>query len=208
MSTKRSVMTLFNNETDARCHRVRIVLAEKGVAAEFVNVTANSKPEELFELNPYGYLPTLIDRDLVLYYSGIISEYLEERFPHPPLMPVYPVARSRNRLMMARIDEDWYALMDTVLKNEDKAKVKKARTDLLDSLVAVAPVFSESPFFLNEEFSLVDCSLAALLWRLPVLGIQLPPQAKSIEDYCKRVFNRESFKQSLSDAEREMREED
>ncbi len=207
MSSKRSVMTLFNNETDPRCHRVRIVLAEKGVVAEFVNVLPNNKPEELFELNPYGYLPTLVDRDLVLYYSEIIAEYLEERFPHPPLMPVYPVARGRNRLMMARIDEDWYTLMDIILKNEDKAKVKKSRADLLDSLVSVAPVFAESPFFLNDEFSLVDCSLAALLWRLPILGIQLPPQAKSIEDYCKRVFARESFQASLTDAEREIREE-
>ena len=199
-------MTLFNSETDARCHRVRIVLAEKGVAAEFVNVTANHKPQELFELNPYGYLPTLVDRDLVLYYSDIISEYLEERFPHPPLMPVYPVSRGRNRLMMARIDEDWYTLMDIILKNEDKALVKKAKADLLDSLISVAPVFSETPFFLSEDFSLVDCSLAALLWRLPVLGIELPSQAKAIEDYCQRVFARDSFQASLSDAEKEMRE--
>lgn len=206
MSSKRSVMTLFNNEIDARCHRVRIVLAEKGVVAEFVNVTPNNKPEELFELNPYGYLPTLVDRDLVLYYSEIISEYLEERFPHPPLMPVYPVARGRNRLMMARIDEDWYTLMDIILKNEDKAKVKKAKSDLLDSLVSVAPVFAESPFFLNDEFSLVDCSLAALLWRLPIMGIELPAQAKPIEDYCKRIFARDAFQASLTDAEREMRE--
>lgn len=208
MTNKRSVMTLFNHENDPYCHRVRIVLAEKGVVAEFVDVNPESKPEELYELNPYGYLPTLVDRDLVLYYSNIISEYLEERFPHPPLMPVYPVQRSRNRLMMARIDQDWYSHMDTILAGEDKAAIKKARTELLDSMVSVAPVFMESPYFLSDEFSLVDCSLAALLWRLPVMGIELPPQAKPILEYCDRIFSRESFVNSLSDAEREIREGD
>lgn len=208
MTTKRSVMTLFNNGLCPYSHRVRIVLAEKGVVAELVEVNLKDKPEELFDLNPYGTVPTLVDRDLVLYESNIICEYLEERFPHPPLMPVYPVARSRNRLMMNRIDRDWYSLMNTVMTEKSKAKVETARHDLLDSLVAVAPVFEESPYFLSDEFSLVDCSLAALLWRLPLLGIELPASAKPILNYANKLFNRESFIESLSDAEREIREED
>lgn len=208
MTNKRSVMTLFNNDMCPYSHRVRIVLAEKGVAAELVEIDLNDKPEELFDLNPYGTVPTLVDRDLVLYESNIVSEYLEERFPHPPLMPVYPVARSRNRLMMNRIDRDWYTLMTTILTEKSKAKVETARRDLADSLIAVSPVFAESPYFLSDEFSLVDCSLAALLWRLPILGIELPANTKPIQAYADKIFNRESFVTSLSDAEREIREED
>ena len=180
------------------CHQVRIVLEEKGVVADFVDISDQEHHEELLELNPYGTVPTLVDRDLVLYQTQIVLEYLEERFPHPPLMPVYPVARGRTRLMMARIDSDWYALVHKILSPNSSEKEKNAaRKDLLDSLLAVLPVFTESPFFLSEEFSLVDCSLAALLWRLPVLGIEIPAQGKAISKYAKRLFDRESFKATL-----------
>lgn len=208
MTNKRSVMTLFNNSLCPYSHRVRIVLAEKGVMAELVEISVKDKPEELFDLNPYGTVPTLVDRDLVLYESNIISEYLEERFPHPPLMPVYPVARSRNRLMMNRIDRDWYRLMDIILYEKSKAKVEAAKRDLTDSLVAVAPVFAESPYFLSDEFSLVDCSLAALLWRLPMLGIELTGDTQAIDAYAQKIFSREAFVNSLSDPERDIRDED
>lgn len=180
------------------CHQVRIVLEEKGVIADFVDVSDPEHQEELLELNPYGSVPTLVDRDLVLYQTQIVLEYLEERFPHPPLMPVYPVARGRTRLMMARIDSDWYGLLHKILSATASEKEKNvARKDLLDSLLAVLPVFTESPFFLSEEFSLVDCSLAALLWRLPALGIEIPAQGKAIAKYAKRLFDRESFKATL-----------
>jgi RNA polymerase-associated protein len=202
--TKRSVMTLFTNKLCPYSHTVRIVLAEKGVAADLVEVDMANKPEELLELNPYGTVPTLVDRDLVLYDTGIILEYLEERFPHPPLMPVYPVARARNRLMMLRIERDWYSLVNKVMAGGKESE--KARKDLGDSLLAVAPVFADSPYFLSEEFSLVDCSLAALLWRLPHLGVQLPVQAKAIAKYAAKLFKRDSFAASLSDAEKAMRE--
>lgn len=202
--TKRSVMTLFTNKLCPYSHTVRIVLAEKGVTADLVEVDMTNKPEELLELNPYGTVPTLVDRDLVLYDTGIILEYLEERFPHPPLMPVYPVARARNRLMMLRIERDWYSLVNKVMAGGKEAE--KARKDLGDSLLAVAPVFADSPYFLSEEFSLVDCSLAALLWRLPYLGVQLPVQAKAIAKYAAKLFKRDSFAASLSDAEKAMRE--
>ena len=207
VANKRSVMTLFSNKLCPYAHRVRIVLAEKGVVAEIVEVDLDNKQDELMGLNPYGTVPTLVDRDLVLYQSSIILEYLEERFPHPPLMPVYPVARARNRLMLNRVDRDWYSLMDNILAGDDKA-AEVARKELYDSLLSVAPVFSDSPYFLSEEHTLVDCSLSALLWRLPLMGIELPePQGKPILRYMNNVFSREPFQTSLSDAEREIREE-
>jgi len=202
MPNKRSAMTLFTHKTSHRCHWVRFVLAEKAVTADFVEVDPNNRPEELLELNPYGMVPTLVDRDLVLYEPNIIIEYLEERFPHPPLMPVYPVARARSRLMISRIDRDWLSLVDKIVKGTE---VKQARKDLYDSLLSVASVFGDSPFFLSEEITLVDCSLATLLWRLPWLGIELPEQGKPIVKYAQRLFARPAFQASLSDAEKDMR---
>jgi RNA polymerase-associated protein len=208
ISNKRSVMTLFNDGLDPYCHRVRIVLAEKGVVSELFEVDQKNVPEELLDLNPYGTVPTLVDRDLVLYQSSVILEYLEERFPHPPLLPVYPVARGRTRLMMYRVDHDWYSLMNIILKNENKSVVDKARTELLDSLMSVSPIFDDSPYFLSDEFTLVDCALAALLWRLPLLGIEIPPQGKSVKKYAERLFNRESFQASLTPEERAIHEKE
>ncbi len=200
-------MTLYTNKMCLYSHRVRIVLAEKGLAVELIEVDLDNKPEELLSINPYGTVPTLVDRDLILYESSIILEYLEERFPHPPLMPVYPVARARSRLMMHRIDRDWYSLMLECLLEKNKKIVDEARQNLLDSLVSVAPVFADSPYFLSDEFTLVDCSLAALLWRLPLINIDLPEDSgRSIKKYMRRGFARESFQLSLSDAERELGE--
>jgi RNA polymerase-associated protein len=206
LGSRRSLMTLFSNKLCPWCHRVRIVLAEKGITPEIVEVDLENLPEELLELNPYSTVPTLVDRDLVLYEPNIILEYLEERFPHPPLMPVYPVTRARSRLMMLRIDRDWYAPMKRIL--EGKKDVQElARKELVESLLSISSVFGDYNFFLSEEFSLVDCSLAAMLWRLPALGIDLTKyeHAKPILKYMDRIFKRESFMQSLSDAEREMR---
>lgn len=206
-ASKRSVMTLYSSGTEPHSHRARIVLAEKGVAFEIVDVNSSPKMmDELCEYNPYGSIPTLVDRDLVLYNSGVIMEYLDERFPHPPLMPVYPVAKGRSRLMIHRIDTDWYAPMLKILDPQTPAgELDDLRKQLLDSLVGVIPVFAEMPFFLSEEFSLVDCCIAPLLWRLPKLGIKLPEQAAPIEEYANRMFARESFKSSLSASEKAMR---
>jgi RNA polymerase-associated protein len=121
-------------------------------------------------MNPYGTVPTLIDRDLVLYESRIIMEYLDERFPHPPLLPVYPVARAETRKMMYRIEKDWYSLLLSTLSEVDRQDIGQ---QLLDSLVSLEPVFADKPYFLSDEFSLLDCALAPLLWRLPKLGIVL-----------------------------------
>lgn len=201
--TRRSGMTFYSDPQDIYSHRCRIVLAEKNVSVEIIDIDPHNKPEDLLELNPYGTLPTLVDRDLVLYESSIIMEYLDERFPHPPLMPVYPVARAQTRLMLHRIDTDWYGLMNHI-KTSKGAELQKARKHLLEGFLAVMPIFEQSTYFLSEEFSLVDCSLAALFWRLPELGIQLPKRAQPMLDYCQRIFNRPSFQLSMSVAERSM----
>lgn len=206
LGSRRSLMTLFSNKVCPSCHRVRIVLAEKGITPEIVEVDLENVPEELLELNPYSTVPTLVDRDLVLYEPNIILEYLEERFPHPPLIPIYPVTRARSRLMMLRIDRDWYAPMQRIIDGKKDIQ-DVARKELVESLLSISSVFGDYPYFLSEEFSLVDCSLAAMLWRLPSLGIDLSKydHAKPILKYMDRMFKRESFVQSLSDAEREMR---
>ncbi|MBM7455507.1 RNA polymerase-associated protein [Oceanisphaera litoralis] len=201
-ANKRSIMTLFSGAEDIYSHQVRIVLAEKGVSVEISHVEPDSLPEEMLELNPYGTLPTLVDRELVLYESHIIMEYLDERFPHPPLMPVYPVARGTSRLMMHRIAQDWYSLVKRIQRNE---KADEARKELREALLAVAPVFAEYPYFMSEEFSLVDCYMAPLLWRLPSLGIELSGRgAKELKTYMIRLFERESFQASLTEDERDI----
>ena len=204
-ANKRSSMAFFSDPNDHYCHRVRIVLAEKGVTVDIVDVEPGNHPQELAEANPYNTVPTLLDRDLVLYEPNIMMEYLDERFPHPPLLPVYPVARANSRLLVYRIQRDWCGLVD-VLSNpaSSAAAMTKARKELRESLVGVAPVFAEMPFFMSDEFSLVDCSLAPILWRLSHFGIELPPQAKPLQDYMDRIFAREGFIGSLSAAERNM----
>ncbi|SDB17728.1 RNA polymerase-associated protein [Pseudidiomarina indica] len=203
-ANKRSVMTLYSSVNDLRSHQTRIVIAEKGVGVEIVFVEPDSLPEDLMQLNPYpDALPTLVDRELVLYNAHIIMEYLDERFPHPPLMPVYPVARGTSRLMMYRIQRDWYALADKILAGGKG--VEAARQELREGILALAPLFADTPFFMSEEFSLVDCYLAPLLWRLPIYGIQLEGNgAKEVKAYMVRIFERESFQQSLTELERDI----
>ncbi len=202
---KRSSMTFFSDGKDHYSHRVRIVLAEKGVAVEIHDVDPDNIPEDIMSLNPYGNLPTLVDRDLVLYEPNIMMEYLDERFPHPPLLPVYPVARAESRLWVHRIQKDWCSLADIILANKNEDAVAAARKSLRESLISTSPIFGEKPFFMSDEYSIVDCVTAPLLWRLPVMGIELPEkQTKHLKAYMDRLFERESFQASLSEAEREM----
>ncbi|CAM5212786.1 stringent starvation protein SspA [Alishewanella longhuensis] len=204
IANKRPVMTLFSAVDDMFSHQVRIVLAEKGVTVDILQVTPDNVPEDLYEVNPYGSLPTLLDRELALYQADIIMEYLDERFPHPPLMPVYPVARGQARLMMYRIKNDWYSLADKILQNHDDAAL--ARQELKEGLLSIAPLFGETPFFMSEEFGLVDCYMAALLWRLPLLGIEFSGAgSKQLKTYMNRIFERDAFQASLTDIEREIR---
>ena len=205
VANKRSVMTLYSGSTDPYSHRARIVLAEKGVTFDLYEIDEENQPELLAEINPYSSVPTLVDRDLVLYESEIIMEYLDERFPHPPLLPVYPVARAESRLYIHRIEKDWGSLAKTILTSDDVDEVDAARQELQDGLIAIAPIFAEKDYFMSEEFTLVDCCLAPLLWRLPMLGIELPAQAKPLQQYMDRLFSRESFVESLSETEKEMR---
>jgi len=201
-TNKRSNMTLYVDKLDVNSHRIRIILAEKSVPADIIEVDPKHLPDDLLRLNPYGTLPTLIDRDLTLYEPGIIAEYLDERFPHPPLLPVYPIARAKTRLMMLRIEREWYALIKQI-RFGSEAEAKAARKSLTDSLTSFIPVFGSMTFFLSEEFSLLDCCVAPLIWHLPKLGITLPPQAKAIQVYGERIFQRPSFKASLASTERE-----
>ncbi len=204
-SNKRPVMTFYSDAMSAYSHRVRIVLAEKNITVEITDVDPLNIPDDLMDLNPYGTLPTLVDRDLILYESRIIMEYLDERFPHPPLLPVDPVSRAKARLFLHRVDQDWYSLADTILSGR-KDPAARARKELRESLITTGPVFEAKPFFMSDEFTLVDCSLAALLWRLPSLGVDLPaPANRQVQDYAERIFERESFQLSLSEVERELR---
>jgi RNA polymerase-associated protein len=205
VANRRSVMTLFSSTTDPESHRVRLVFAEKGITVEVVDVDASNKPEDLSDLNPYNGVPTLVDRELVLYDPRTIMEYLDERFPHPPLMPVDPVSRARARLALYRIEKDWYEQLPALESRSEKV-FTKARKILRDSLTASAEVFGAKPFFLSDEFSLVDATIIPILWRLKYYRIELPRQAKPVMQYAARMFERDSFKTSLSDAEREMME--
>ncbi len=203
IANRRSVMTLYSGRACAHCHMVRVVLSEKGINHEVVDVDPDNPPEDLVDLNPYNEVPTLVDRDLVLYDANTIMEYLDERFPHPPLMPVDPVSRAQNRQMRYRIQRDWYSAMDRILAGEKDADA--ARKELGESLVAVSPVFEQKPFFLSDEFSLVDAAIVPLLWRLPQLGIEIPVQAKGLNKYMQAMFERESIINSLTEEEREIR---
>jgi RNA polymerase-associated protein len=174
---------------------------EKGVTTEIEYYDPSEPPEDLLELNPNAISPTLVERDLVLYDSRIIMEYLDERFPHPPLHQMDPVSRARARMIIKRIDQDWYQLLDEILQSGEK-KSARAKKMLKESLISANPVFQAQPFFMNDEFSLIDCALAPLLWRLPSLGLELPGEA--ISAYAERIFQRSTFVTSLSDIEKEM----
>lgn len=204
LANRRSVMSLYSDATDPSSHAVRFVLAEKAINVEILNVQGDDKPEDLLELNPYNTILTLVDRELVLYEAQIIMEYLDERFPHPPLMPVDPVARAHNRLFRYRIKRDIYPLVDD-LESGQSERTTPARKSLKDHLTAIAPLFSQKKYFMSDEYSLVDCYLVPVLWRLPAYKVNLPAQAKSLVQYAQRLFERDAFESSLTEPEREMR---
>jgi RNA polymerase-associated protein len=201
-------MTLFSDARDHYSHRVRMVLAEKGVTVDIVDVDPGKKPEDLAEINPYNSLPTLLDRDLVLYEANVIMEYLDERFPHPPLLPVYPVQRALSRLWISRVEKEWSVKLDLLMAGKGRETVlTKARKELRESIIAIAPIFGEKPYFMNEEFSLVDCCVAPILWRLKEVGITLPEKStKPLTKYMHTMFERDAFRASLTETEVEMQE--
>ena len=205
IANRRSVMTLYSKPTCIHSHRTRLVLAEKNVNIDITSVEGPELPEDLMDLNPYHTMPTLVDRDLVLYDSRVIIEYLDERFPHPPLMPVDPVTRAQFRLALFRIETDWYQLAEQYDAEGDRKLSSKSRKLLREGILASVDLFAAKPYFLSDDFSLVDCSIAPILWRLPVYGIELGSQAEPIEAYMKRVFERRSFQEGLTELEQEMR---
>ena len=206
--SKRTSMALFSDAGDHYCQRVRIVLEEKGISSEIIDVNKNKLSDEILEVSPYATLPVLVDRDVALYDSVTLMEYLDERFPHPPLLPVYPVSRANMRLYIKRINNDWCSLFDSLVSDKLKeAQEKKMKKQLKSLILSTNPIFKEKPYFMNEEFSLVDCCIAPILWRLPQVGIDIPKDAKNkpINDYMKKVFTRKAFLSSLTEIEKEIR---
>jgi RNA polymerase-associated protein len=198
-------MTLFSAPNDPWSHRTRIVLAEKSVSIDIVSVEPGSLPEDLLDLNPYHSIPTLVDRDLVLYDSRVIIDYLDERFPHPPLMPSDPVTRAQFRLALYRIERDWYSLVQQIEQEPDRKQTVKQRKILRDTILQSTDVFKVKRYFLSDEFSLVDATIAPVLWRLPYYEIDLPPEAQPLIRYATLLFSRPAFREALSSREQEMR---
>ena len=202
----RSTMVLFHDVIGHRSQKVRMILAEKGIACDFESIDPSNIPSEIMEVNPSGSLPLLIDRDLSLYHSGLIVEYLDERFPHPPLLPVYPVARAQTRLILNRLEKDWAMNLD-VLENPSASKSEKSKskklleTNVLNSL----SLFDDQPFFRSDEFTVLDAVIIPILFRLSFYGIKLPSSkaAKSINEYMERMFNLENFIASKTEEETE-----
>lgn len=201
----RNALTLFSARDCVVCHRVRLVLAAKGVSYDLIPVDPANPPEDLVDLNPYHTVPTLVDRDLVLYAASVVTEYLDERYPHPPLMPVDPLSRARLRLAMLRMEHEWVPHVQSI-QHGTKAQVEAARKRLRELVIAALPLFKASKFFLNPEMSLADCAMAPIIWRLPALGVVLPKECKPIEDYGMRIFRNPGFLRSLTPEERLLRE--
>lgn len=199
----RTVLTLYTTADDIQCHRVRLVLAAKGVSYERVLVDPARPPEDLIDLNPYGNTPALVDRELSLYDTAVICEYLDERYPHPPLMPIDPLSRARLRLAAVRIERDWLPEVDTIRAGGRPAD--SARKRLREQLLASLPLFKAARFFLNPEMSLIDCLVAPVIWRLPWLGIDLGREGKPIIDYGERLFHSQGYARSLTAEEKAMR---
>ena len=204
IANRRSVMVLYSDTISPASHCVRLVLGEKDINVEINYVEDGERPEALIEINPYNSVLTLIDRDLVLYDEQIIMEYLDERFPHPPLLPVDPVIRAGNRQLRFRVLKDLYSLIDDI-ESSDSSKVSNAQKTMKDNLTAIVPAFVHKPYFMSDEYTLVDCCMAPLLWRLPEYGVKLPASARPLEQYADRLFERDAFQSSLSEAEMEIR---
>ena len=205
--SNRTSMALFSDPLDHYSHRVRIVMCEKGVSSEIIDTDSNNLSPEILEVSPYAELPVLADRDVCLYDSVILMEYLDERFPHPPLLPVYPVSRAHIRLFIQRIQKDWCDIFDNLIAGVTEAKAKKMRMQLKSQILGMSPILKEKEYFMSDEFSLVDCCIAPILWRLPLIGIELQKDAKTkpIYEYMQRVFTKPCFVDSLSELEKEIR---
>ncbi|SFM94888.1 glutathione S-transferase N-terminal domain-containing protein [Nitrosomonas communis] len=198
------MMTLYSTATCPFSHRCRIVLHEKDMDFQVIDVDPHNKPEDLAVISPYGRVPILIERDLVLYESNIINEYVDDRFPHPQLMPAEPVMRARARLLLHRFEQELFCHIDAVEQNDQKS-ADKMRVAIAESLTMIAPIFDKQKYMLGDEYSMLDVAIAPLLWRLDHYGISLPKQATPLLKYSERLFSRPLFIDALTPSEKLMR---
>ena len=198
------MMVLYSGTTCPFSHRCRFVLFEKGMDFEIRDVDLFNKPEDISVMNPYGQVPILVERDLILYESNIINEYIDERFPHPQLMPADPVQRGRARLLLLNFERELFVHVEA-LEKQDVKKMDKSRVLVRDRLAQLAPVVTKNKFMLGEEFSMIDVALAPLLWRLEYYGIELPKTAAPVQKYAERIFSRPAFFEALTPPEKIMR---
>ncbi|MEO7465350.1 MAG: glutathione S-transferase N-terminal domain-containing protein [Nitrosospira sp.] len=198
------MMTLYSATTCPFSHRCRIVLYEKGMDFQIIDVDLHNKPEDLAVMTPYSRVPVLVERDLILYESNIINEYIDDRFPHPQLMPADPVMRARARLFLHRFEQELFCHIDSVEHINQKIS-DKARATIRDNLTVIAPVFVKQKYMLGDEFSMLDVAIAPLLWRLDHYGIQLPKQAAPLLKFAERLFSRPAFIDALTASEKAMR---
>lgn len=198
------MMTLYSGTTDPYSHRCRIVLFEKGMDFQVIDVDVYNKPEDLAVMNPYNKVPVLVERDLILYEANIINEYIDERFPHPQLMPADPVMRARARLFLHRFEQELFCYIDGLESGVAKT-VEKARAAVRENLTQIAPVFTKQKFMLGDEFSMLDVAIAPLLWRLEHYGIQLDKDAVPLMKYAERLFSRPAYSEAMTPSEKAMR---
>ncbi|MCL2657509.1 MAG: glutathione S-transferase N-terminal domain-containing protein [Betaproteobacteria bacterium] len=197
------MMNLYSGTTDPFSHRCRIVLYEKGMDFQVIDVDLYNKPEDIAVINPYNRVPVLVDRDLVLYEPNIINEYIDERFPHPQLMPPDPILRAKARQLLHSLEQELFSHIEALEKNAKGTE--KNRALVRDQLAQLAPMFVKQKFMLGEEFSMLDVAIAPLLWRLEHYGIELPKAAAPIMKYAERIFSRQGFIDALTPSERAMR---
>lgn len=198
------MMVLYSGTTCPYSHRCRFVLFEKGMDFEIRDVDLFAKPEDIALMNPYNEVPILVERDLILYESHIINEYIDERFPHPQLMPADPVMRARARLFLHRFEKELFVHIDA-LEGTNQKQAERARALVRDSLMQIVPLFTKHKYMLGEEYSMLDVAITPLLWRLDYYGIQMPKQAAPLMKYAERLFARPAFSEALTSAERGMR---
>ncbi|MEO8418955.1 MAG: glutathione S-transferase N-terminal domain-containing protein [Methylophilaceae bacterium] len=198
------MMTLYSGTTDPYSHRCRIVLFEKGMDFQVIDVDLANKPEDLAVINPHNQVPVLVERDLVLEQANIINEYIDERFPHPQLMPADPVMRARARLFLHNFEEQLFSHIGDIESGNTKT-ADKARTIVRDNLAQIVPLFSKQQYILGDEFSMLDVAIAPMLWRLGHYGIELPKQAAPLLKYAERIFSRPAYIEAMTPSEKAMR---
>jgi len=200
----RNALTLFSARDCVVCHRVRLVLAAKGVSYDLVPVDPTNPPEDLVDLNPYHSVPTLVERDNAIYISNVIAEYLDERYPHPALMPAEPIFRAMHRIAMRQVEQDWVPQVQAIMAGGKG--VEPVRKRLRELILESLPFFKGNRFFFGNDMSLVDCAITPIIWRLPALGVVLPKDAKCVEDYGLRIFRNPAFTRSMTAEEKALRD--